>query len=227
MPPNPKQKILIIEDNEVTRFFLVRLLESYFEVLAAENAILGIEFARNSNPDLILLDIMLPHLSGIDACGMLKKDQRTKQIPIIFLSSQSKISDVTKGLDIGADDYVTKPFDQKELISRIKARLRGKEQNTPLIIIGDLSIDPSAREVKFKNRKIKLTLTEFDILRLIISKSGTIVSREDIIDSVHKASKKEINNRTVDVHIRAIRKKIPEIQKFLTSIYGSGYKFEI
>src|SRR5690349_22926134 len=119
-----KPRILIIEDNIDTRRFLEAMLSKEFEILTAENGVIGIEFARNKAPDLILLDIMLPILSGYDACSLLKKDEKTKRIPIIFLSAKNAVADITQGLTTGADDYIPKPFDYKELLARIRARLR-------------------------------------------------------------------------------------------------------
>jgi two-component system alkaline phosphatase synthesis response regulator PhoP len=225
----PKAKILVIEDNEDTRRFLQQVLGKEYEVIVADNAVLGIDYARNQAPDLILLDIMLPHLSGLDACQLLKKDARTARIPIIFLSAKSKISDITSGLSIGADDYIPKPFDYKELMARVGARIRAtadRNKAGDTLIVGDLTIDPSSRTVKYKNRSIELTLTEFDILRRLGQQAGETVTRKDIIDAVRHHTKKAINDRTIDVHIRAIRKKIPEMQKHLTSVYGVGYRYD-
>lgn len=225
-----KPKILVIEDNEDTRRFLEHILGKEHEVILADNAVLGIDFARNQNPDLILLDIMLPHLSGTDACQILKKDERTARIPIIFLSAKSKVSDITSGLSLGADDYIPKPFDHKELLARVQARLRiaaaAKAGNAETITIGDLTIDPAERSVKYRNKMIDLTLTEFDILRRLAAAPGETISRKDIIEAVRHNSKKTINDRTIDVHIRAIRKKIPDIQKHLSSVYGVGYRYD-
>lgn len=226
---NAKAKILVIEDNEDTRRFLQHVLSKEYEVLLADNAVLGIDFARNQAPDLILLDIMLPHLSGLDACQLLKKDERTARIPIIFLSAKSKVSDITSGLSLGADDYIPKPFDYKELLARVQARLRvaaAKSGPGEPIVVGDLSIDPAGRTVKYRNKAIELTLTEFDILRRLAASPGETISRKDIIEAVRHNSKKPINDRTIDVHIRAIRKKIPEMQKHLSSVYGVGYRYD-
>jgi two-component system alkaline phosphatase synthesis response regulator PhoP len=222
------QKILVIEDNEDTRRFLLQVLGKEYEVILAENAVIGIDYARNQTPDLILLDIMLPHLSGIDACQLLKQDEKTANIPVIFLSAKSSISDITKGLDIGGDDYIPKPFDHKELLSRIHARLRVKKGGSGAepILIGDLRIEPLERGVKYKNKRIDLTLTEFDILCCLVSSIGEVVSRKKIIDAVWDGSKKNINNRTIDVHIRSIRKKIPDISRHLNSVYGVGYRYD-
>jgi DNA-binding response OmpR family regulator len=203
------------------------MLSKEFEIVSAENGVIGIEYARNRAPDLILLDIMLPILSGYDACSLLKKDERTKQIPIIFLSAKNSIPDITQGLGTGADDYIPKPFDYKELLARIHARLRRSAETAPqLVQIGDLKVDPSNREVTFSGKRAQLTLTEFDILRLLASRAGIVVSREDILQEVWRDDSPKTNDRTIDVHIRALRRKIPPLTKHIISIYGVGYKYE-
>src|SRR3954469_6321145 len=149
-----KPRILIIEDNADTRRFLEAMLGKEFEIITADNGVIGIDYARNKTPDLILLDIMLPILSGYDACSLLKKDDKTKRIPIIFLSAKNSISDITHGLTAGADDYIPKPFDYKELLARIKARLRkSNEEAAQPIVLGDLKIDQANREVSFAGKK--------------------------------------------------------------------------
>lgn len=222
-----KHRILVIEDNVDTRRFLEVMLGKEFEVILAENAVIGIDYARNKNPDLILLDIMLPILSGYDACNLLRKDEKTKTIPIIFLSAKNTAQDVTQGLGLGADDYVSKPFDYKELVARIKARLRKRgDAGAQPLQIGELRIDPAKREISVGGKKIKLTLTEFDILRCLATRAGAVVSRETIISEVWKDENMDTNDRTIDVHIRALRKKIPMLVKHIISVYGVGYKYE-
>ncbi len=222
-----KHRILIIEDNADTRRFLEAMLGKEFEIISAENAVIGIDYARNKAPDLILLDIMLPILSGYDACSLLKKDEKTKTIPIIFLSAKNSVTDITQGLTSGADDYIPKPFDYKELVARVKARLRkGAENVAPPLQIGDLRIDPANREITFSGKKAQLTLTEFDILRCLAAKAGAVVSRDDILREVWKDESQKTNDRTIDVHIRALRRKIPQLTKHIISIYGVGYRYE-
>ncbi|MCM2323672.1 MAG: response regulator transcription factor [Oligoflexia bacterium] len=222
-----KPRILIIEDNADTRRFLEAMLGKQFEILTAENAVIGIDYARNKSPNLILLDIMLPILSGYDACSLLKKDERTKSIPIIFLSAKNSVPDITQGLTTGADDYIPKPFDYKELLARIQARLRkSSESAAQPLQIGELKIDPANREVTFGGKKANLTLTEFDILRCLATKAGGVVSREDILKDVWRDQSLKTNDRTIDVHIRALRRKIPPLTKHIISIYGVGYKYE-
>ena len=222
-----KYRILVIEDNVDTRRFLEAMLGKDFEVIAAENAVIGIDYARNKAPDLILLDIMLPILSGYDACSLLKKDEKTKHIPTLFLSAKNTVSDITQGLSCGADDYIAKPFDYKELMARIWARLRtDREKTLQPILIGDLKIDPTNREVTFSGKKSQLTLTEFDILRCLAIHAGEVVSREDILKEVWRDNSNNTSDRTIDVHIRALRRKIPNLTKYIISIYGVGYKYE-
>jgi len=227
MSQTSKPKILIIEDNSDTRRFLEVMLKKEFDVITAENGVIGIDYARNQSPDLILLDIMLPILSGYDTCSLIKKDEKTRHIPVIFLSAKNTVTDITKGLTTGADDYIPKPFDYKELKARIITRLRkGPETGGRPIMLGDLKIDPATRDVNFQGKSFELTLTEFDILRTLASRAGSVVSRDEILASVWKDDAKEANDRTIDVHIRALRKKIPGLTKFIVSVYGVGYKYE-
>lgn len=222
-----KSKILIIDDNPDTRRFLTAMLDKEFEIVCAENGVIGMEFARTKFPDLILLDIMLPILSGYDVCTLLKKDEQTARIPVLFLSAKNTIADITQGLALGADDYIPKPFDYKELLARIKARLRKTmEETAQPLVLGDLKIDPSSREVSFSGKNIPLTLTEFDILRCLATHAGEVVSRDDILKEVWRDDLGKTNDRTIDVHVRALRKKIPSLTKHVVSIYGVGYKYD-
>jgi DNA-binding response OmpR family regulator len=220
-------KILIIEDHHETRHFLEKMLSPKYQILVAENAVIGVDHARTRSPDLIILDVVLPILSGIDACSLLKQDEKTKRIPIILLSVKNTPTDISKGFAVGADDYIPKPFDFKELESRIQSRLRKSEGNELKIIeVGALSLNPSTRDVFFQGKKVVLTLTEFDLLRFLVLKRGAIVSRDDILQEIWKDHAEKTNDRTIDVHIRALRKKIPEMSRHILSIYGVGYKYE-
>lgn len=222
-----KARILLIEDHLETRKFLETMLSKDYEILCAENAVIGIDFARNKQPDLILLDVVLPILSGLDACSLMKQDEKTKRIPLILLSVKNTQADVTKGLSVGADDYLPKPFDFRELEARIQARLRkAASVEVAPIEIGDLRIEPNTREVSYSGKRAHLTLTEFDILRFLASQFGNVVSRDAILKEVWKDSAEGTNDRTIDVHIRALRKKIPALTKHIISIYGVGYKYE-
>lgn len=222
-----KHRILIIEDNADTRRFLEAMLKNDFEILMAENGVIGIDYARNKNPHLIILDIMLPVLSGYDTCSLLKKDERTRNIPIIFLSAKNTVTDITQGLSLGADDYLPKPFDFKELKARVWARIRAKGESSGQVIhVGTIQIDPANRTVRADGKEVSLTLTEFDILKYLASKAGAVVSRDEILEQIWRDDSKKTSDRTIDVHIRSLRKKIPELTRHIVSIYGVGYKFE-
>lgn len=224
-----KSRILVIEDNPDTRQFLQTVLAREFEVITAENAILGIDYARNKRPHLIVLDIMLPILNGFDACSLLRKDEATRKIPIIFLSAKNTVTDITQGLGLGADDYLSKPFDYKELIARIRVRLREKEtwQSEPKILThGELKLVLDSRDASYAGKAIELTQTEFDILRILVQNLGNVVPREQIIQDVWKGASGSTQKRTIDVHIRALRKKIPALTRHIISVYGVGYKYE-
>jgi DNA-binding response OmpR family regulator len=223
-----KPSILVIEDHADTRRFLESILKREFDVLTAENAIIGIDLARNRHPQLILLDVMLPILNGFDACSLLKGDDKTKMIPIIFLSAKGAIPDITGGLDKGADDYIPKPFDIKEVQARIHARLRKQGQNPfESQQIGDLLINPVDREARYAGQTLHLTTTEFDILRHLAGRAGQTVSRAEILREVWRSDQDRVaSDRTIDVHIRAIRRKSPPMIKHIISIYGVGYKYE-
>lgn len=224
-----KARILVIEDNVDTRQFLETVLAREFEVICTENAVLGIDYARNRRPDLIVLDIMLPILNGFDACNLLKKDEATKHIPIIFLSAKNTVGDITQGLGLGADDYLPKPFDYKELVARIKVRLRERAafRSEPKVLMhGELKLVLDTRDAFFQNKPVSLTQTEFDILRLLVSRIGQVVPRDEIIQEVWKGAQDGAQKRTIDVHIRALRKKIPDLTRHIISVYGVGYKYE-
>ncbi|NDF15482.1 DNA-binding response regulator [bacterium] len=221
-----RSKILVIEDNPDTRRFLQVMLNREFEVLIAKDGIEGISLAISEQPDLIVLDVVMPNLNGFDACKKLKSTAETESIPVIFLSAKNTTVDVTYGISMGADDYLPKPFDHKELLARIKSRLARSQANpSPKVIIGKLEIDTLKRLATFNRLPIQLTLTEYDILRLLASRFGVVVSREEIMKEIWKDSANETTDRTIDVHIRSLRKKIPAMTDHIQSVYGVGYKY--
>ncbi len=223
-----KSRILVIEDNQDTRQFLETVLSREFEVFSTQNAVAGIEYARTKQPDLIILDIMLPVLNGFDACGLLKKDEATRNIPIIFLSAKNTANDIAHGFGLGADDYLPKPFDYKELIARVRARLREKSarQKEPKTLVdGEIKLVLDTRDAFHGGSMVSLTQIEFDLLSLLLRKRGQVISRDEIIQLVWREDPTTAHKRTIDVHIRALRKKIPVLTRMITSIYGVGYKY--
>ena len=221
-----KAKILVIEDNPDTRRFLQVMLSREFEVSIAKDGIEGIEMAKSVQPELIVLDVVMPSLNGYDTCKKLKSMPETENIPVIFLSGKNTTTEITYGISMGADDYLPKPFDHKELLARIKTRLaRALSNPAPKVVIGKLEIDTINRMAHYDRAFIQLTLTEYDILRLLASRFGVVVSREEIMKEIWKDSATETTDRTIDVHIRSLRKKIPAMNSHIQSVYGVGYKY--
>jgi DNA-binding response OmpR family regulator len=221
-----RSKILVIEDNPDTRRFLQVMLNREFEVVIAKDGLEGLEIAKNQQPDLIVLDVVMPNLNGYDTCKKLKTTAETENIPVIFLSAKNTTADVTYGISMGAEDYLPKPFDHKELLARIKSRLARSQSNpSPKLVVGKLEIDTIKRVASFNRQSIQLTLTEYDILRLLASRFGVVVSREEIMREIWKDSATETTDRTIDVHIRSLRKKIPAMTQHIQSVYGVGYRY--
>ncbi len=221
-----KSKILVIEDNADTRRFLQVMLSREFDVSLAENGSQGFDLAKSLQPELIVLDVVMPTMNGYDTCKKLKGDADTKAIPVIFLSGKNTTAEITYGLSMGADDYLPKPFDHKELMARIKSRLTRAQANpSPKIKVGKLEIDTVNRLATFDGEIIALTLTEYDILRLLAARFGVVVSREEIMKEIWRDSATETTDRTIDVHIRSLRKKIPAMNAHIQSVYGVGYKY--
>lgn len=178
-------------------------------------------------PDLIILDLMLPDMDGFDICKVLKKDPRCAEIPVIMLTAKGQESDKIKGFDLGADDYITKPFSPRELIARIKAVLRrsGHDGEKAITVGGSLVIDPERFVVTAEGTEILLTLAELRILHMLATNMGKVFSREKILDHLW-GNEKAVLDRTVDVHIKNLRGKLGSYGKYITSIRGVGYKME-
>ena len=229
-----KKKALIIEDDKsVSQLIRLYLSDSGYEVVEFNDGMKGQDYALSNNIDIILLDLNLPGIDGIEIC---KNIRNVSTVPIIMVTARVDETDKLKGLDIGADDYVAKPFSPRELMSRVNAVLRRSEKNEiqktnsyPKILRTEyFEKDVSAHKVMVKNQPIKLTPTEFNILKLLMENEGRIFSREQIINEVFGYDF-EGYNRNIDTHISNLRKKIENIypqQHNLESIYGVGYKFE-
>lgn len=224
-----KKTIFIVDDEpDITELVDIHLSKAGFRVKKFEIGTDLLSYIQANIPDLIILDLMLPDYDGLELCKLLKKEERYSNIPIIMLTARSDEMDRVLGLEIGADDYITKPFSTRELVARVKAVLRRDEKvnKSNLITIGDvLEIDVLKYEVLLEKNKIDLTSTEFKILRLLSEKKGWVYSRESILDylGVHE---KGVLDRTVDVHIKNLREKLGVAGKFIKNIRGVGYKIE-
>jgi len=220
-------KILLIEDNPDTQVLIQTILAPLYTVICAGDAIQGIEIAKKDSPHLILLDIMLPHMDGYEACRILKSDPKTQKIPIIFLSAKGEVEDITHGLELGAEDYIPKPFDIAILKARIKSKLKPLPSNSNLIELGKLKINLENRNVEYDKMPIELTLTEYDILKLLALHHKQVLSRLDIVKELHSKKAPSLSERKIDGHIRSIRKKAPMLNRHLLSVYGKGYQLDL
>ncbi len=220
--------ILIIEDEkDILDLVEYHLKQAGFQVLTAADGGEGLERAIKKRPDLIILDLMLPGMDGKDVCRVLKSNPVTQTIPVLMLTAKAEELDRVVGLELGADDYVTKPFSPRELVLRVKAILRRRtfdKEDVKVIRIGDLLIDIDRHQVSVKDRPISLTSTEFKLLVELASKRGRVQSRQGLLDRVWGYNC-EGYDRTVDTHIRRLREKLGGMAGYIETLRGFGYRF--
>ncbi|GAB61744.1 MAG: DNA-binding response regulator [Candidatus Jettenia sp.] len=225
----PKEKILIVDDEQdLVKLIRYHLEKDGYKVLSASNGEDALFMARRERPELIVLDLMLPGIDGLEVCKKLKTTPELATIAIVMLTAKGEESDITVGLRLGADDYITKPFSPKELIARIQAVLRRIKTSLvtrDYIEIGDLAIDVYKHEVSIQGESIPLTLTEFKLLHQLANKPGRVFTREQLLDVV-SGSEITVIDRTIDVHIASLRKKLKSFANFIVTIRGIGYKFK-
>jgi two-component system, OmpR family, alkaline phosphatase synthesis response regulator PhoP len=226
-----KETILIVEDEkDIVKMLDYNLKKEGYKTLVAHDGEDALDMANTKYPDLMLLDLMLPGLDGLEVCKQLKLERKTASIPVIMLTAKAQESDKVVGLELGADDYITKPFSPRELIARIKAVLRrGKEKDKlpEILKIGDLTIDFSKIAVTVKDKPVELTAKEFELLKTLIKAKGRVLSRDFLLDNIWGFDHAiEIQTRTVDVHIRTLRKKLKSAAKYIVTVKGYGYRFE-
>ncbi len=227
-----KIKILVVEDEapiqELLQFNLER---SKYRVTVVDSGDEALEEAARLQPNLILLDIMLPGADGLEVCKQLKVNSRTRNIPIIMLTALCEEADIVTGLELGADDYITKPFSPRVLLARVKAALRRIESAKPvetdgeLINIHDISIDVGRHKVEADGEAITLTFTEFKVLQLLASQPGRVFTRYQIVDAVH-GDDYPVTDRSVDVQIVGLRKKLGDAGQYIETVRGIGYRFK-
>lgn len=233
------QRILVIEDEaNIQELLKYNLEKNGYKVTVAADGAEGLEEAIANIPDLILLDLMLPGLDGLEVCKRLRMEKRTRKIPVFMLTAKSEELDKVLGLELGADDYITKPFSIKELIARIRAAMRRisedktdevfEEEKVKTLKIRDIEIDCEKYEVRKNGEKIALTLKEFELLKMLVENRGKVLTRDFLLDKIWGYDYVG-ETRTVDVHIRHVRQKINDDEEgsgqMIETIRGVGYRF--
>ncbi|NDC36488.1 MAG: DNA-binding response regulator [Proteobacteria bacterium] len=225
-----KERILIVDDEEdILELVRYNLHKEGYQVAGVKSAEEAQQAIKNETPDLIVLDLMLPGMDGLDLCRLLKKSPTTEHISIVMLSAKGSEADVVSGLELGADDYLAKPFSPRVLVARLKNVLRRKREapsadNEP-VVREELYINPGRREVAVKGKPLELTNTEFKLLHLLARQPGWVFTRHQIVDRVH-GEDYPVTDRSVDVQVVGLRKKLGRYGKFVETVRGVGYRFK-
>ncbi len=224
-----KKQILVVDDEEdILELVRYNLTREGYDVLCASSGEEGLKAAKNKLPDLIVLDLMLPGMDGLEVAGVLKGNSSTRDIPVVMLTAKGEEADIVTGLELGADDYITKPFSPRVMTARIKAVLRRKKKTAnddkEVIRIDDIVINPGRHEVLVNEAPVQLTLTEFGILNYLIRRPGWVFTRSQIVDAV-KGDDYFVTDRSVDVQIVGLRKKLGPARKCIETVRGVGYRF--
>ena len=225
-----QKKILVVEDEEdIQELLRYNLVKEGYQAYCVGSGEAGLKEARQIFPDLLILDLMLPEMNGLEVCRQLKSDLNTQPIPIIMLTAKGEETDIVLGLEMGADDYVTKPFSIKVFLSRVRAVLRRAQalESGESVILNfmDLQIHTGKHEVRVKGQLVKLTYTEFMILDFLSKRPGWVFTRGQIVDAIH-GDGYAITDRAVDFQIVGLRKKLGTVSKYIETVRGVGYRFE-
>jgi two-component system phosphate regulon response regulator PhoB len=225
-----RERILVVEDEEdIQELISYNLKKDGYVVDVVSTGREALNAVQNQLPALMLLDLMLPDMGGLEVCKAIRSNPRTAHVPIIMVTARSEESDLVVGLELGADDYVTKPFSPKVLTARVRACLRRKRNEVPvnevLITMGDVSIDPVKHNVIVQGQRIDLTATEFGVLHFLARKPGWVFTRQQIVDSV-KGEDYAVTDRSVDVQMVGLRRKLGACADYIETIRGVGYRFK-
>ena len=225
----PKEKILVVDDEQdLVKLIRYHLEKDGYKAISAYNGEDALFLTRREKPDLVILDLMLPGIDGLEVCKKIKADQELANTAIVMLTAKGEEADITMGLKLGADDYMTKPFSPKELVARVQAVLRRTKSDSAVqeyIKIDALTIDLYKHEVTIKNESIPLTLAEFKLLHQLASKPGRVFTRDQLLDAISGPDTIAID-RTIDVHVASLRKKLKAFANCIITIRGIGYKFK-
>jgi len=223
-------QVLVVEDEpDIRDLIVLHLQREGFQVRTARNGADALRQVKASLPDLVVLDLMLPELDGLEVCRRLRRDVATASLPVIMLTAKGDEADRVVGLELGADDYVTKPFSPKELVARVRAVLRRARppEGPTAFSVGGLSVDFGKRQTAVGGAPVALTPKEFDLLRALIEAHGRVLSREVLLDRVWGYARAgEIESRTVDVHVRRLRQKLGAEGRRIVTAKSVGYRFE-
>lgn len=223
-----RTKILIVDDEaDILTLLEYNLDKAGFEVISAQDGPEALDLAKKEKPRLIILDIMLPSMEGTEVCKIIKKDEATSHIPVIMLTAKGEEIDRIVGLELGAEDYITKPFSPRELILRVKAvlkRLHGQQEKNKSITAGPIFIDINRLLVTLSGKTLKLTAIEFNLIVELTKARGNVLSRNELLDRVWGADV-YVTDRTVDTHIRRLREKLGKAAKYIETVRGFGYRF--
>ena len=225
-----KETILVVEDEEDIRELLKYNLEKEgYQVFAAATGEEGLRAVRDRRPDLILLDLMLPGLDGLEVCRRIRGEAQTQPLPIIMLTAKGEEADIVTGLELGADDYIVKPFSPRVLLARLRAALRRRRQllspTTAPLTTDELVIHPGRHEVLLQGQPLQLTVTEFRLLHLLVRKPGWVFTRTQIVNEIH-GEDYPVSDRSIDVQIVSLRKKLGAFGSHIETIRGIGYRFK-
>jgi len=225
-----QEKILVVEDDsDIRELIHFNLFKAGYNVILAHDGAQALQLYSKESPDLILLDLMVPEIAGLEVCEIIREKSNLVKIPIIIVTAKGDENDIVKGLEAGADDYITKPFSPKILLARIKIALghyrdkNGKGSDKNITKINDISIDNSKKKVIIGGEKISLTYSEFEILLTLAKKPGWVFTRSQLVELV-RGQQHAITDRSVDVHIVGLRKKMGERGSLIESVRGVGYK---
>jgi two-component system phosphate regulon response regulator PhoB len=226
----PKVSILVVDDEEdILELVSYNLSRNGYDVQCVDTGEKALERVRKDHPDVIVLDLMLPGVDGLDVCRILKNDRATAHIPIIMLTAKGEEADVVTGLELGADDYMTKPFSPRVLLARLRAVLRrGSEaidDDQAILRAHDVVINPGRHEVTVAGKPVDLTYTEFRLLHFLARRPGWVFTRNQIIDAV-RGSDYPVTDRSVDVQVAGLRKKLGDRGAYIETVRGVGYRFK-
>jgi len=229
-PTRALGRVLVVEDErDVAELIRYNLGKEGYDVVITASGTDAVKQARETRPDIVLLDIMVPHLNGWEVCRRLKQDAETRNIPVIMVTGRAEEGDKVLGFEMGADDYVTKPFSPRELVARVRAVLRrgGGEELADLLLLGDLEIDVPAREVRLRGKEVRLAAREFELLAFLARHPRRVFTREQLMQSVWGYTA-AIDTGTLSVHVRRLREKIeddPRVPRRIETVWNVGYRF--